>query len=635
MYRKIAVVGLAGISTFFAWLALTMGEVADSSIKSATTSVMDAALLSISFNGSFSSSLLFLLLLIPVYVGWDFFFKASARVKICTLISSAVLGFSLALSSRNLNPEVHRLVFDYQYIFLRYVGFVILLICCLGFFLCWCEKVLQVKSLSKSKSRIVIFSKLEPFYCSFNAKNVLIISSVVFLFWLPWIVMLFPANIGPDTVAQLVWMRTGKVWDPSTRLNLPGYALSDHHPWFDSLIYGAFDKFGFWIGNEEAGLFLLELFHAVFLAASFGVVLTYLPSRVGVPVELAAGLTLFVALVPVYGRLSMSVVKDLTFMPFYLLWLVMYIEYARRTIARCKIPVAFYCLFVSLSILCMLTRKIAFYILLFSLAALLIFIKRRVVTSFLMLALVLSQMLIPKIVFPVLHVAPSGVQEVIVVPLQQSAGMLIEHGDEINNAARKQMLAVYSCSVGQMKSNISLESADSIKDNCFNRKSSKTDLINFLKSWAQQALRYPMTCWRYTSWLLYPFYMNSNRIYDEGFFVHWGWEDRGGNGILRQYKSHEKSSNQKIGEKVYTTLERLPIINVLMTETTYVLWIPVISLGLCIVLKRWANLLISVPFLLSIGTLLVSPMAQLRYSWSLLFGAVILISLPFMKIHEE
>ena len=131
--------------------------------------------------------------------------------------------------------------------------------------------------------------------------------------------------------------------------------------------------------------------------------------------------------------------------------------------------------------------------------------------------------------------------EVIAVPLQQSAGMLIEHGDEINNAARKQMLAVYSCSVGQMKSNISLESADSIKDNCFNRKSSKTDLINFLKSWARQALRYPMTCWRYTSWLLYPFYMNSNRIYDEGFFGSLGF------GkivvvmvILRQYKSHEK-----------------------------------------------------------------------------------------------
>lgn len=123
MYRKIAVVGLTGISTFFAWLALTMGEVADSSIKSATTSVMDAALLSISSNGSFSSSLLFLLLLIPVYVGWDFFFKASARVKICTLISSAVLGFSLALSSRNLNPEVHRLVFDYQYIFFEICWF--------------------------------------------------------------------------------------------------------------------------------------------------------------------------------------------------------------------------------------------------------------------------------------------------------------------------------------------------------------------------------------------------------------------------------------------------------------------------------------------------------------------------------
>lgn len=622
------------VSTYFAWLALLVPEVTDSSQDNAGVSAMGVALGSASSHGVFASACVFFILLPLLYSGWKCFFKASCRIRCCSIGSAMLLCFSLVLSGKSLNPELHRSIADYQYMGIRYVGYLSLLVCILCVLYSWCEKKKLWQFLNEKHGKNAIQEKMRSVYRTFNIKSVSIIAFVILLCWIPWVVMMYPANIGPDTVAQLVWMRTGHAWDPSTRLDLSGYTLSDHHPWFDSLIYGAFDKFGLWIGNEQLGLFSLGLFHVLLLTVSFAIVLTYLPARVGVPTNLSIMLTLFVALVPAYGRLSMSVVKDLTFIPFYLLWLVMYIEYIRRTIGKIKVSGRFFCVFIVISILCILTRKIAFYILLFCFLFLLIFIKRKIITLVFMAMIIVVQVLMPKIVFPILHVESAGTQEVIAIPLQQSAGILIEHEDELSTNDKHQMLSVFSCSIGQMRRGISLDSADWIKGNCYNHESSKKDLAIFLKTWVKQSSRHARTCWRYTSWLSQPFYMNANRFYDEGFFVHWGWEDRGGSEILSRYRPLEQSDNQKIGKAIYTTLEQLPVVGLLMSEATYVLWIPVISLCLCIVLKRKTNVLVFIPFLMNMGTLIVSPAAQLRYSWSLLFGAVILIAMPFMRLKD-
>ena len=632
--QKMAIAILTIVSAYFAWLALLVPEIMDSAQKKSGLSAMSVALSSASSHGVFVSAFVFFMLLLLLYNGWKCFFKASCRIRCYSIGAAALLCLSLVLSGKSLNPESHRSIVDYQYMGLRYVGYLSLLICILCVLYSLCGKKEPWHFLTVKYTQNIFYKKIKSVYCAFNIKSAAVIAFVILLCWIPWIVMMYPANIGPDTVAQLVWMRTGHAWDPSTRLDLSGYALSDQHPWFDSLIYGAFDKFGLWMGNEQLGLFLLSLFHALFLSFSFGVVLVYLSARVEVPVNLSIGLTVFVALVPVYGRLSMSVVKDLTFMPFYLLWLVMYIEYIRRTIGRIKVSSRFCCAFIILSILCMLTRKIAFYILLFCFLSLLIFVKRKIVALLFMATIIAVQVLVPKIVFPILHVESAGTQEVIAIPLQQSAGILIEHEDELSTNDKRQMLSVFSCSIGQMRRGISLDSADWIKDNCYNHESSKKDLAVFLKTWVKQSSRHARTCWRYTSWLSQPFYMNANRFYDEGFFVHWGWEDRGGSEILSRYRPLEQSDNQKIGKAIYTTLEQLPVVGLLMSEATYVLWIPVISLCLCIVLKRKTNVLVFIPFLMNMGTLIVSPAAQLRYSWSLLFGAVILIAMPFMRLKD-
>ena len=632
--QKMAIATLTIVSTYFAWLALLVPEIMNPSQENSGLSAMGVALSSASSNGVFVSACVSLILLLFLYNGWKRFFKVSCRIRCCSIGSAVLLCFSLVLSGKSLSPTSHRSIADYQYMGFRYVGYLSLLICILGTLYSWCEEKESQQFLNEKHAKNSFWKKIESIYRTFNIKSVVIVAFVILLCWIPWIVLMYPANIGPDTVAQLVWMRTGRAWDPSTRLDLPGYVLSDQHPWFDSLIYGAFDRFGLWAGNEQLGLFLLSLFHALLLSFSFGIVLTYLTARVGVPFNLSIVLTLFVALVPAYGRLSMSVVKDLTFMPFYLLWLVMYIEYIRRIVGKIKISSRFCCTFVMLSILCMLTRKIAFYILLFCFLSLLIFVKRKIITLLFLATIIAVQILVPKIVFPVLHVEPAGTQEVIAIPLQQSAGILIEHEGELSADDKHQMMSVFSCSINQMRQNISFDSADWIKDNCYNHKSSKRDLTVFLQAWVKQSSHHAKTCWRYTSWLFQPFYMNSHRFYDEGFFVHWGWEDRGGSEILSRYKPHEQSNNQKTGKEIYATLEQLPAVGLLMSETTYVLWIPVISLCLCIALRRKMNVLIFIPFLMNLGTLMVSPAAQLRYSWSLLFGDVILIAMPFMRLKD-
>ena len=55
------------------------------------------------------------------------------------------------------------------------------------------------------------------------------------------------------------------------------------------------------------------------------------------------------------------------------------------------------------------------------------------------------------------------------------------------------------------------------------------------------------------------------------------------------------------------------------------------GLALCIVTRRYKLLVYYIPWILSIGTLLLLPAAQSRYSWSLAFGAVLIAAVPLVR----
>ena len=487
-----------------------------------------------------------------------------------------------------------------------------------------------------------------------SAKHTAMLGAIVFAGWLPWIILVWPANIAADTVAQLVWMRTGQAWDPSTHDYLPGYALSDQHPWLDSLIYGAFDKLGLWMGSEAWGLWLLALLQTVLCALAIGLTLNYLGGVMRLDWRFCAAATAFMALVPIYGRLMMSVVKDSTVMPFFLVLMVLVMEYIRRV--RAGIPLGPWLIvgLIALSVLCGQMRKISTEILLGTFLVLAVVLAKRRLTSLTVAVVpVAIGMVISAIALPALHVAPGGKQEMIAIPLQQTSAFMVAHPERFSTDDHATFDSVITCSVADLDNYLTwnpwdgkeIGGADAIKDRCFNRDADTGDIVGFLGLWARLTATDPVTALAATPWLRDPFVMGP--VYDEGWYVRWGWEEMGSNMILPEYASTwteaEVSGPQKIGSALYQLFEGMPGVSLLMRENLYTVWVPLFAVACCFVAgdgergrkRRWRNLAYLIPWALTILSLLVLPGHQTRYTWTLAFGVAMIAAVPLIREPEQ
>lgn len=469
-------------------------------------------------------------------------------------------------------------------------------------------------------------------FTTFNTKHCATAGLMILVMWIPWIIMLSPSNIGADTIAQLLWYRTGKAFDPSLRISLPGYAMSDHHPWLDTLFYGWFDSFGLSLHNEAFGLWLLAFVHSVVISLALGVGLCYIGGKLHLSWRFCTIMLFFYGLVPMYGRLTMTVVKDLTSLPFFIFWFIMFIEYIRRIRLHKSIGPAFWFGFLALAVMCLETRKIAVYVILLSLMVVLITQTRRMLTSGLIVALIAAMIVIPMIAFPLLRVAKGGDQEMFALPMQQIFAVYDSHKDSMSAGDRKIIEESFACPISQIQKEYEEYQANPVKD-CFNRELDREHIAQLLVVWVKEGILHPNTYVRSVDWLRDYFVFDG--IYDQGFFVKWGWEDRGGEEILPQYQSWELSGPQKIGQTVYQSLSQLPLIGLLMSEALYVSWIPLITIALCFVLRRKSNLILMVPMLVSIGALLTTPIHNTRYSWSLCFNIALMLVIPFIELNVQ
>lgn len=566
--------------------------------------------------------------------------RASRRVTVSALASSLVLALTLTMSPyRSEDGTVlfsiapvpaasvdgnHGMWF-WAYICGKYVA----LSAALFIVARWLLTVLQTyDSVDRNMHQILTRWQLtlRNIFVQLNVRHWAVVTAFMLVLWIPWMIMVAPVNIAADTVAQLVWARGDHVaWDPSSRLDLPGYTMSDQHPWADTLIYGTFDKFGLMIGHEAVGLYLLALLQVVCTAGALSLLVCYMGAWHGVPWQVCSVGTVVYALVPCFGRLPMSVVKDSTFMPFFIAWLVLFVELLRRIRYGERIHPMLVAGLVTISVCCVLTKKTALYVIAISMIVALVVFRKRFVTLISLLLMLGLFSGINSVAYAELRIAPAGTQESIAITLQQTAYNLLQHGSEISDSDRAVIDAVYVCSEDQTRELFTKDGSDPIKDHCFNRDATTRDVLQYLLVWAKQGLMHPNTYVSAVPWLRNPLSMNT--VYDEGFYVRWGWEDKGGSEILPQ--APEKSKQQKVGEKVYYALASMPVVGLLMTENWYVVWMPVLAVAACVVLQRRRNLWYATPLFLSMLTLLLSPAYQTRYSWSLLFGFFLLLALPF------
>ncbi|OXN00151.1 DUF6020 family protein [Bifidobacterium vansinderenii] len=568
----------------------------------------------------------------------------------------------------------YRTIWFHLFMLLRYAGFALLTIAAMTLLLTWATNAITRARLNDDRRLPANVnhpqpSRLRTFFSTLfqrlSARNVAVATTLITVCWLPWMILLWPVNIAADTIAQIMWVRSGYVWDPSSRAVDLGSTMNDQHPWLDTVIYGFFDQLGLTMGSERWGLYLLAVLQTLAIAAALAVTLTYLGGMMRVPWQYCTAALAFVGLTPCFGRTAMAIVKDTTSMPFFLLLMVLMIEYVRRARAGDRPGPWLIVGIVVLAVICAETRKIAMEIIAASFLVFAVALRgRRLLSLSLAVIPVALVSVITAIVFPLLHVAPGGRQEMISIPLQQTLYVVAKYdgypsgmqpADGTNNDTdtgsllsaddRAVVDAVNVCTTSQLRRYLLIEphrnreigSADTIKDRCYDRNATTGDATRFLLLWARLGVTHVGDYLHAVPWLRDPFTMSS--YYDEGWYVRWGWEsEHPQRVILPEYHSTDrgaqKSLPQRYGAAIYKALAHMPGVSFLMSEATYVVFVPLTALALCCLAgaDRRRNLVLFAPWALTILTLMLLPGHQTRYTWTLAFGAVIVAAIPLMRL---
>lgn len=309
-------------------------------------------------------------------------------------------------------------------------------------------------------------------------------AGVMAVCWLPYYLLALPGEIWYDTVQQVLQ------WKGLPNAITSG-AWSDHHPILDTLIFGVFYQLGAWIGHPSVSVALYTTCIAAVAIAVFVYTVRYL-AKSGVSRKAYLGAFLFFCVFPFIPIFSMAMVKDAVFLPLFMLFSVQCMEVA-RTKGVCLKNRRTLALFMMLAFLVSLTKKTGVYSVALA-CILLAFVvagnraRVKLLGTAAASGLVIF-ILLPLVLFPACHIIPGGKQEMIAIPLQQSALLLREHGDELSKTDKDILTGMLEPNAAE---NYEWWAVDKVKGTHWTQQRERL-LRPFLRVWAKDAVIYPQT----------------------------------------------------------------------------------------------------------------------------------------------
>ncbi len=205
---------------------------------------------------------------------------------------------------------------------------------------------------------------------TFDMKHVLVLAGVIFVCWLSVLVLMYPCSMNPDTTEQIFEFQTSA---PTYYPWLGEYVdaeFVDHHPVFDTLLYGGITLLGDAIGSYNHAFFLFILLQSALGALGLAASCCY-ASRLGAPRVAVCVMAFLCAFLPVFPHFMGVVLKDSTFAVCWVPFLLCYLE-CFRTRGEALRSARFIVAFVLFAGLCLLTKKLGAYIVLPSLVMLVV-----------------------------------------------------------------------------------------------------------------------------------------------------------------------------------------------------------------------------------------------------------------------
>lgn len=457
-------------------------------------------------------------------------------------------------------------------------------------------------------------------------KSFLLIMSFIILCWLPYYVYFYPGTSNPDTSEQIAWTfhhSTERLLYSSVRGD--NIFVSNHHPYFSTLIIGLFAKIGVSRGDIQYGIALycfLQMLLTAFVFTAIGLYLAY----VGLNKRIVCAGLCFVALFPLFPMYSICMVKDSLFSLACLSMTLLLFEIVRTKGASLDNRTFFWITFIN-AMLVMLTKNQGVFLILFAGILSLCFCRKSRIFSSMLLPVLIFQIVWVHILLPAWNVAPGGKQEVLGLLFQQTARCVSTYPADISKEEEAAIRNVLDYDRLTELYNPTL--ADPVKYT-YNQDADKKQLSQYLKVWAKMFFRHPDAYFQALFNNVYgSFYLESYSV-----LVYLSFDNRD----VEDYPELCVSKNSRIQnvEKLKYTLPQLiqsiPFVGILFSVGFYP-WIILFCLFNALRKGRYALVAPLSLTLLSIGILLVSPVSgSFRYNMPLLYVSPLLLGICFLRM---
>lgn len=452
-------------------------------------------------------------------------------------------------------------------------------------------------------------------------RSVLIHGAALFALWSFWIIAFYPGSMFYDTFYQISQsypmdspVNFGVWYVPNVLVDAH---FSDHHPIFDTLIYGLFAQVSDGLtGSWNAGLFVLACMQALATAVVFSYGLAT-AREFGAPRSFCAMAFLFFGLVPIYGHYASLNMKDSLFSPVYILWFVLFARVVRTKGASLK-SARFFAVILAVGILASLTKKTGVYIVGISFAVLAVVYRGVWVRCALQAVGVFAVMsvFLPRVIFPLLDVVPGGKQEILGTVFQQTARYVAVHGDQVTPGQRDAIDAVLNYDT--LAERYNPRWADPVKYD-FVHDAPGVAWAEYARAWVQQGFEHP---WTYVEATVAPIigFLSPTGMAQVRSGV---WDtDHGGTDLVGQPASLD--GVRDFAQVVFDGVASVPVLSVVMMVALYATWVPAFGFWTSLAdFPRW--LALYVPVVLTVATVFLSPMFDTRYALPLIYSAPLLV----------
>lgn len=450
---------------------------------------------------------------------------------------------------------------------------------------------------------------------------------IVAVCWLPWFIALSPGATDSDTVTQL--------------LQYFGLQEStDHHPWFDTLIFGAFWNLGNALGAGTTGLWVYVGVQALAIAAGASMLIVFCGRWQVKPLVRFVLLLLF-AFYPPFPLFALCMMKDSLNAAFWLPWLVLFVDIVMTRGKSAKRPTVLIG-FILLTVLCCLTKKTCAYIIAPSVIVALVACAnhrgRIVIAGVISIACVLSW---TYLALPAMGIPQDSSGEMLSVPSQQVARYARTYG--VSEDEEAALSAVYEGGSEALAQGYVPRRADFTKE-LWRADSSFDDKMRFVDAYLTMFRTHPGVFFSATWNNVYDYFYPGRKLemgiapaYNDRYRTFWlsccyDWvtEEQ-----LDAFLEDSARQNARLTENTpviysaYKAVCQAPVVSILFSEALICSWIPLFFLLHAIRTRRGRALVICVPYALMLLSLVFGPISLIRYMAPVSVGVMVLLALLF------